>query len=302
MVFAKSTICIPIKRIRILYPLSCYISMTEISNRINNLEENTDEVPEIPIPPPEMRELVGTTDLSVFNNPDGTGVIAHAGNRNFGSVFDFGCGCGRLARQFLQQSPRPKRYMGIDLHAGMVSWCRENLEPLDPNFKFAHSNVYNAGFNPDSSEQYMSFPVESSAFDLVIAHSVFTHVLESTAMHYLSECARILKPGGALSATWFLFDKRDFPMMQVFQNALYINELDPTNAVIFDRTWLKMALKEVGLVLTDVMAPYVRGFQWQLLLEPEETAQSEVELGEDLAPQGSVPPPVLSVPAHTIGR
>ena len=28
-------------------------------------------------------------------------------------------------------------------------------------------------------------------------------------------------------------------MMQDFQNALYINDVDPTNAVIFDREWLR---------------------------------------------------------------
>ena len=28
-------------------------------------------------------------------------------------------------------------------------------------------------------------------------------------------------------------------MMQDFQNALYINDVDPSNAVIFDREWLR---------------------------------------------------------------
>ncbi len=276
--------------------------MSDMDEYLKTLEGREHPAPEIPIPPEAMRELVGTTDLTVFENPNGDNVIPTAGKRSFGAVFDFGCGCGRIARKFLQQNPRPERYVGIDLHAGMANWCKANLEPLDPNFTFFHSNVYNAGFNPDSPDPYLEFPVESSAFDLVIAHSVFTHLLESTAVYYLNECARILKPGGAISSSWFLFEKSDFPMMQTFQNALYINELDATNAVIFDKTWLKMALKQSGLVLTYAGPPYVRGFQWDLLFEPEETAGEEVELGEDLAPRGSVPPPVLSVPAYTIGQ
>ena len=44
-----------------------------------------------------------------------------------------------------------------------------------------------------------------------------------------------MRPDGWLHASWFLFDKRLFPMMQPFQNALFINETDPSNAVIFDR-------------------------------------------------------------------
>ena len=49
-------------------------------------------------------------------------------------------------------------------------------------------------------------------------------------------------PDGVAVTTWFLFDKANFPMMQEFQNALYISDFDPTNAVIFDRTWLSGAL------------------------------------------------------------
>jgi hypothetical protein len=28
-------------------------------------------------------------------------------------------------------------------------------------------------------------------------------------------------------------------MMQTFQNALFINEIDPTNGVIYDRDWVR---------------------------------------------------------------
>jgi SAM-dependent methyltransferase len=255
----------------------------------------------IPIPPVEMRQLVGTTDLAVFDNPTGDNVLPLLGERSYGEIFDFGCGCGRLARKLLQQNPRPKRYVGLDLHAGMIKWCRENLEPCDPNFYFIHSNVYNKGFNPQAEVTCKEFPVESKSFDAIVAHSVFTHLLESTAMFYLQECARILKPGGAFLTTWFLFDKADFPMMQTFQNALYINEEDPTNAVIFDRAWLKMALAEAGLVMTHVSPPVVRGFHWELRLEPVESAGNEAELVEDLAPRGHVPPPVLTVHPYSIG-
>ncbi len=44
-----------------------------------------------------------------------------------------------------------------------------------------------------------------------------------------------MAPDGLLRSTWFLCEKRYFPMMQDFQNALYINENDTTNAVIYDR-------------------------------------------------------------------
>ena len=256
---------------------------------------------EPPLPPEEMRALVGVTDPALFDNPSGGNALPEAGERAYGAVFDFGCGCGRLARKLIQQQPQPTRYVGIDLHAGAIRWCNEHLVPLAPQFSFVHHDVFNPGFNPAAAARVAPFPVESGSFDLVVAHSVFTHVLEDAAVHYLAECARALHEGGALASTWFLFDKTLFPMMQSFQNSLYINVGDPTNAVIYDRGWLRAAAAEVGLVVTRAWPPAIRGFHWQILFQPVAAGVTEIELPADEAPLGSMPPPVLSVPPHLIG-
>src|SRR5437016_14083456 len=86
----------------------------------------------LPLPPLEMRQLVGLTDEAEFDNPSGGLVFPYLSAEQYASVFDFGCGCGRIARQLIQQQPRPERYMGIDLHLGMIEWCRRNLEPTAP--------------------------------------------------------------------------------------------------------------------------------------------------------------------------
>ena len=71
---------------------------------------------DLPIPPLELRELVGPTDPALFDNPDGNLVVPGLAPEAFSSVLDFGCGCGRLARQLIQQHPQPEIYLGIDLH------------------------------------------------------------------------------------------------------------------------------------------------------------------------------------------
>ncbi len=68
-------------------------------------------------------------------------------------------------------------------------------------------------------------------------------------------CART----GLLVASCFLFEKRFFPMMHDFQNTLYINIEDPTNATIFDRQWLQLSLRNLGLVVVRVVQPELRG-------------------------------------------
>ena len=77
--------------------------------------------------------------------------------------------------------------------------------------------------------------------------------------------------------TWFLFDKADFPMMQDFQNALYISDFDPTNAVIFDETWLANALESAALRVMSRTPPAIRGYQWVIHLGKAANAATDVD-------------------------
>ena len=123
-------------------------------------------------------------------------------------------------------------------------------------FAFEHHAVYNPGLNPDATlPRVAPFPVEDDSITLIEATSVFTHLTEGQAEHYLNEVARVLAPEGYLVATFFLFDKDAYPFMQEFQNALYINEEDPTNAVVYDRAWLVAAAAERGLTIAAAKAP-----------------------------------------------
>lgn len=242
----------------------------------------------IPIPPFEMRQLVGPTELDVYDNPTGSLVYPYLAESSYRSVLDFGCGCGRVARQLILQRPRPARYVGIDLHAGMIDWCNQNLRPAAPEFSFHHHDVFNVLSNPGREKPLMApFPVNSSEFTLVNALSVFTHLTQEQAEYYLRECARILAPNGILHASWFLFDKADHPMMSSQHSALYVSYVDPSAAVIFDRAWLRNAAASMGLRIVQVIPPGIRGYQWLVLMTPR-IDLPEVELPPDTAPRGIV--------------
>ncbi len=256
----------------------------------------------LPIPPLEMRELVGTTDPSHFDNPEGKLLFNYIDfDFNYERIFDFGSGCGRLARMLIQQKPRPQRYVGIDLHAGMVRWCQENLQPAAPGFTFHHHDVYNVGFNPKrGSPSVAPFPVGDSQFTLVLAHSVFTHLTQEQAVHYLRECARILEPNGVLYASWFYFDKADFPMMGEQANVLYASYEDPSAAVIFDREWMRRTAHEMGLKIVGFVPPDVKGHQWAIMLSKRDDVP-EVELPPDTAARGVMRPPVGPAEPDKVG-
>jgi SAM-dependent methyltransferase len=259
-------------------------------------------VSELPLPPLEQRQLVGPTDAAAFENPSGRPVYDLVPEACYESVLDFGCGCGRVARLLLQQHRVPDRYVGVDLHAGMIRWCAANLAPHHDGFEFHHHDIANATFNPgDGKPLHLPLPVPDDWATLLVAHSVFTHVLPASVDHYLAETARVLRPGGQAMTTWFLFDKRYFPMMQEGQNALFINEYDPWNAVIYDRTWLQAALVRHGLGLAAVRPPAIRGFQWDLVLAPIADAAGVDLPDTDDAPFGVARAAATVADPHLVG-
>jgi SAM-dependent methyltransferase len=254
------------------------------------------------VPPLELRELVGPREPEAFDHPRGQSVFPTLTRLElYDFVLDFGCGCGRVARRLaVADAPMPERYVGVDLHAGMIAWANQNLAPRLPGFTFIHQDVFNTSFNPRGSLPQMApFPVEDGSVSLLLALSVFTHLVQAQAELYLDEIKRVLRPDGVALATFFLFDKAYFPMMQDFQNALYINDVDPTNAVIFDREWLLAALDMRELRIQEVRSPPVRGYHWELEIVH---GRGSVALPEDTGEFGRQPPPVCSRPAYMIGE
>jgi SAM-dependent methyltransferase len=252
-----------------------------------------------------MRVLVGPTETSAFDNPDHLPLYPWLPTDRYESVVDFACGCGRTARQLALQDPRPEHYVGFDVHLGMVQWCEQHLAPVVPGFEFRHHDVYQLSMNPDPAKpEVLPFPAPDDSATLVIGHSIFTHLVEGHAQYYLDEVARVLRVGGSFVSTWFLFDKREYPMLQEHMNALYVSDRDPAWAVIIDRAWLLRRTRDLGLVLVHAQPPGIRGFQWTLTFEPAGPGVHEIELPPDQGPIGAWEAPRLDgiADASRVGR
>ena len=100
-------------------------------------------------------------------------------------VLDFGCGAGRVLRQFLPEA-RAGEVWGCDIHGPSVDWLERNLCPPLRVFR---------------NEATPPLPVADGTFDLVWALSVFTH-LPDTWSAWLLEVHRVLAPGGLLLVTF----------------------------------------------------------------------------------------------------
>lgn len=104
--------------------------------------------------------------------------------REFQSILDFGCGCGRTLMWFANRASDHSLY-GTDIDSDAISWCRDNL-------RFG-------SFEVNSALPPLDYP--SDKFDLVYAISVLTHLDEDYQFRWLSELKRIVKPKGILLAT-----------------------------------------------------------------------------------------------------
>lgn len=119
-----------------------------------------------------------------------------------GRILDIGCGCGRTARLL---ALRPDvTYLGFDVFKPSIEWSETFISPLTQDrFRFVHVDGHSAHYNPRGALQPrdVRFPAEDRSFDVAFAASLFTHLLEADAQHYLEESARCLRRGGVLVAS-----------------------------------------------------------------------------------------------------
>ncbi|MCS6981040.1 MAG: class I SAM-dependent methyltransferase [Flavobacteriales bacterium] len=120
------------------------------------------------------------------------------------NFLDIGSGIGRIARPltgYLVGS-----YEGFDVVRTGVRWCQKNITSLYPHFRFTCVPLYNDLYTShgDRADKF-KFPYENNRFHFACAISVFTHLLPDETWNYLLESARVLRPGGRLVATFFVF-------------------------------------------------------------------------------------------------
>ena len=154
-------------------------------------EEEADDG--LPLPPARLRVQAGPrhADARFFlqSGRDHAALIrdllGQAGTpvESLDALLDWGCGCGRVLRHWLDL-PKTQAY-GCDINPHMVDWCRDNL----PFAQVALNDV-----SPPLS-------YDDARFDLVYAFSVMTHLPVELQHGWMRECRRVLKPGGYLLIT-----------------------------------------------------------------------------------------------------
>lgn len=99
------------------------------------------------------------------------------------AILDWGCGCGRLSRHLIAKGYG--HIHGIDIDPLNIDWCKKHL----------------AGATFDLVEPQTPSLLAPEQFDVVIGHSVFTHLTELDQFLWLVELNRVLAPNGLAVVT-----------------------------------------------------------------------------------------------------
>jgi len=97
---------------------------------------------------------------------------------------DFGCGWGRITRFFIKDFSK-ECLLGVDPIERMIDLC-QNTNPW-------------ATFQQIDLLPPLDLP--NASVDVIFAFSVFSHLTEDVHLQWLTEFARVLRPGGSLIVT-----------------------------------------------------------------------------------------------------
>jgi SAM-dependent methyltransferase len=184
------------------------------------------------------------------------------------AVLDVGCGPGRMAVPLMDYLTADGRYEGFDVVPREIRWCQDHITPRQPNFRFQLADVQNRHYNPTGGvpAAEFRFPYDDASFDLVVLASVFTHMLEPEVERYVSEVARVLRPGGRCIVTYFLLNDDSRRRIAAGESyfsfpagdgaARFEDPEDPEAVVAYDESFVRGRHTACGVPIDSVHGGY----------------------------------------------
>ncbi len=203
--------------------------------------------------PPRRLDFAGHSDFVETGDEFLGHFVELGGLQPHHAVLDVGCGMGRMARPLAGYLDGAGSYDGFDVNRDGIGWCRRRYARHD-SFRFQVADLYNRRYNPHGAHAAgdYRFPYDDGRFDLVVATSVLTHLLEREAEHYLDEMKRVAKPGGRALVTFFLLNEESRRLLREGRSALafldpddHVSVVDadlPEEAVAYDEAWVRERL------------------------------------------------------------
>lgn len=120
------------------------------------------------------------TQPETFIEQDVKNIIKYSNIEDESRVLECGCGYGYFFKRFLKEKPNVQ-YSGIDLSSSQIA----NAKKLNPD----HADLFVQG-------DWSNLPYEDNSFDSILFLETIGYTTDVDKL--LSECYRVLKPGGTL--------------------------------------------------------------------------------------------------------
>jgi ubiquinone/menaquinone biosynthesis C-methylase UbiE len=122
-----------------------------------------------------------------YEDPALDDLIAQADFQDAQSVFEFGCGTGKLAARLLEKHlPTSASYLGSDISPVMIEIAQDRLATYDKRAQVV------------LSDGTVQFPCSDHAVERVVSTYVLDLLSEADIRRFFSEAHRVLIPGGKL--------------------------------------------------------------------------------------------------------
>lgn len=179
-----------------------------------------------------MQRAVGGTFEEVGR--DQVTFLEQRGLRDSTAVVDLGCGSGRTAVQIAKRLPNCS-YVGIDVVQDLLDYAT-SICPA--SYRFIRSTA-------------VAFPLPDASADMIIAFSVFTHLLHEECYAYLQDAVRVLRPGGKFVFSFFEFARAD--QWSVFADTVESRKTDAFGHMntFIERSAIEAWCSHLGLNVED---------------------------------------------------
>ena len=230
------------------------------------------------LPPLWLRRHTGAVSAFESAARDTSAFLDHLGLfEGARLIVDVGCGAGAMVEEFRRRLPGNGRYVGFDVHGPSIRWCRRRWAD-DPRLAFEIAPVTSPyGASGGIPVARYRFPAGDGEADLILGKSVFTHLTEEEARHYLAETRRVLRPGRPAVVTAFLFEPGAAGVEEAFPHPAgrgmrLKSRARPSAAVAWEKSRFVAMLEEAGLRLQWHSEGYYPG-------RPRRDAQDVLLLG-----------------------
>lgn len=179
---------------------------------------------QMPMPPEELRMHVGARPTAHNFLRQGRAssrkVLSIFGESPTTPILDWGCGSGRTLRWLLAYKPWAQFYRGVDVDAQAIEWLQaQGVKTVKV-----------------SSSTSIDLPYQTAELGGLFSFSVLTHIHPQNFKAWLTELARVMKPGACAYLT-FNGDRITEPP---------ISETHPTHAADFGKqgwAWIDFSHK-----------------------------------------------------------